>query len=150
MIRAAILLLTFCALGGAASAQSVSPLPTTATIEQVGTLNVATVAQMASSVTLAQVGASNEATIEQVGQGQHTIALRQGGGSVATIFQSGEGNALRGLDGLASDAIQQEGSLLFLTQTGADNAALVHQTGGAYASLTQTGSGNTITAMQTR
>jgi len=152
MIRYAFLLLSF-ALYGVASAQS-GPVDldatSVATIEQVGTLNLATVAQTASSVTLAQAGASNEAQIEQVGLGSHTVALRQDGGSLASVLQMGEGNALVGMDGLASDAIQEEGSVLLLLQNGTENVALVHQSTGAYANLTQIGSGNTITAMQTR
>ena len=153
MIRYAFLLLTF-ALCGVASAQSgpidLQEVTSVATIEQVGTLNLATIAQTASSVTLAQAGASNKAQIEQVGSGNHRVTLRQNGGSLATALQMGEGNALDGLDGRGSTAIQREGSLLFLLQDGSENVARVHQSAGAYADLTQIGTGNTITAMQTR
>lgn len=153
MTRIAYFLLSF-ALCGVASAQSTpvddQDVASVATIEQVGTLNLATVAQTASSVVLAQAGSSNEARIQQVGLGGHTVALRQDGGSLADVVQTGDGNALVGPDGLASDATQTERSLLLLTQSGTENVALVHQSAGAYADLTQIGTGNAITAIQTR
>lgn len=101
-----------------------------------------------SAVTLVQAGHANEATVEQSGDG-HDASLEQHGGSSAIVIQDGYGNVLGGL-APGSTAFQDGASILFLSQTGVGNTALVEQSDGAVAHITQLGVSNTVTAVQTR
>lgn len=115
-------------------------------LEQVGTLNVASIAQFAAQndayASLKQVGEANQAWIEQTN------------GSTAYIEQRGNGNllagldALRGLDGSLATALQFDSSHLVLSQFGTDNRVFLEQAAGSHAEITQRGSNNTVTLIQ--
>ncbi len=127
-------------LAVSASAQSV------ATVEQVGSQNLAVLAQSASA------GGLNDARIVQVGAGRHVARLDQRGGSTASVEQDGEGHRLAGFAGGAPDpaaaARSFDGSGLVLRQGGVGNQAFVEQHGGAFAEVLQSGSGNVAALRQ--
>lgn len=123
------------ALAAPAAAQSA------ATIEQVGSQNLAVLTQSLSAA------GPNDARIVQVGAGGHVARLDQRGGGTADVVQDGAGHLLAGLTGGVADplaaAVSFGGSGLVLRQSGGDGSrAFVDQRDGAFAEIVQAGRGN--------
>ena len=129
------------------TASSVAPAAaqSSATIEQVGSQNLAELAQGLAA------GGPNDARIVQVGAG-HVARLDQRGGGTADVVQDGAGHLLAGLTGGVPDplaaALSLDGSELRLRQYGDGNRVFAEQRDGALAEVLQSGSGNLLVLAQ--